>query len=66
MTRTTSKASTAASAPTGSLTIASHCRSCAGLRARRAWRKSGAITVGPVTIMMPPKTAAAAQSSPAA
>ncbi len=64
-TSTTSKARTAARAPIGSLTIASHCSNCAGLRLSRACRNSGAITVGPVTIMIPPNTADEAQLSPA-
>ena len=62
---TTSKASTAASAPMGSFRIASHCNRVAGRRDSRAVRSSGAITVGPVTIMIPPKTAALDQLSPA-
>ena len=52
-------------APIGSLTMASHCSNTDGRRASRACRRSGAITVGPVTIMIPPKTEAAAQPNPA-
>ncbi len=61
----TSSARTAASAPTGSFRIASHWSSAAERRERRAERRSGAITVGPVTIMMPPKTAELSQLRPA-
>ena len=61
---TTENASTAANAPIGSFTIASHCSNAAGLRDNRAVRNSGAITVGPVTIMMPPKTVALSHDSP--
>ena len=46
--------------------MASHCSSTAGRRDSLACLSSGAITVGPVTIMMPPNTAAASQPSPAA
>jgi hypothetical protein len=62
---TTENASTAASAPMGSLTIASHCSKAAGRLDRRAVRSKGAITIGPVTIMMPPKTVALSQLNPA-
>ena len=49
----------------GSFRMASHWSKVAGRRDSRAVRNSGAITVGPVTIMIPPKTAELDQLSPA-
>ena len=62
---TTSNASTAARAPMGSFRMASHWSKVAGRRDSRAVRNSGAITVGPVTIMIPPNTAELDQLRPA-
>jgi hypothetical protein len=59
-----SKATTANSAPIGSLTIASQRNSEAGRASSWAWRSSGMITVGPVTTRIAPSTIAVGQLSP--
>src|SRR5699024_12190464 len=60
-----SNAKTASKTPIGSTIIPSHFNIFAGRVFNFDWRKSGIITVGPVTMNKPPITNATAQDSPA-
>src|SRR5699024_10601530 len=63
--RINSNAKTASNAPNGSTTIPSHFKMAAGLGFNFAWRKSGKMTVGPVTMNSPPIINATDKDNPA-
>ena len=56
---------TASSAPIGSFTMPSHFRILRTRDGTRSVRSMGPITVGPVTIMIPPSSAEISQDRPA-
>ena len=59
-----SKTSTAKTAPMGSITMPSHFNVDATRLLGRTCRSSGPITVGPVTVRIPPSRKASSQSKP--